>query len=68
MPMAYEQVNGGVIIERESASLSWSVPTCSTVASSTVERIARESLEKHCVTLRAERAVATPHRQRPPAK
>jgi putative flippase GtrA len=51
----YEQVNGGVIIECESASLSRSVPTLlRPFVSSTVERIARESLQKTLVSLRAE--------------
>jgi hypothetical protein len=51
----YEQINGGVIIECESASLSRSVPALlRPFVSGTVERIARESLQKTLVSLRAE--------------
>ena len=51
----YEQVNGGVLIECESASLSRSVPLLlRPFVTGTVERIARESLQKTLVSLRTE--------------
>jgi putative flippase GtrA len=51
----FEQVNGGVVIECESVSLSRDVPTLlRPFVSGTVERIARESLEKTLINLRAE--------------
>jgi putative flippase GtrA len=61
----YEQVNGGVLIECESASLSRGVPLLlRPFVTGTVERIARESLQKTLVSLRAElvrsRPVAAP--------
>jgi putative flippase GtrA len=57
----YEQVNGGVLIECESASLSRSVPVLlRPFVMGTVERIARESLQKTLVSLRAELARARP--------
>lgn len=50
----YEQVDGGVLIECESVSLSRSIPlVLRPFVTSTVDRIARESLEK---TLRSVRA------------
>ena len=65
----YEQVDGGVIIECESVSLSRGVPVLlRPFVMGTVERIARESLEKTLVSLRAElarsRPVAAAERQR----
>jgi putative flippase GtrA len=51
----YEQANGGVFIECESASLSRGVPILlRPFVMGTVERIARESLQKTLVSLRAE--------------
>jgi putative flippase GtrA len=51
----YEQVDGGVLIECESASLSRGVPLLlRPFVTGTVERIARESLQKTLVSLRAE--------------
>ena len=53
----YEQVKGGVLIECESVSLSRGVPILlRPFVTGTVERIARESLEKTLVSLRAELA------------
>ena len=65
----YEQVDGGVIIECESVSLSRGVPVLlRPFVMGTVERIARESLEKTLISLRAElarsRPVAAAERQR----
>jgi putative flippase GtrA len=49
----YEETDGGVLIECESVSLSRSVPTLlRPFVTGTVERIARESLEKTLVSLR----------------
>jgi putative flippase GtrA len=49
----YEQVDGGVLIECESVSLSRSIPfVVRPLLTGTVERIARESLEKTLRTLR----------------
>jgi putative flippase GtrA len=51
----YEQVDGGVLIECESVSLSRSVPVLlRPFVSGTVERIARESLQKTLTSLRTE--------------
>lgn len=51
----YEQVNGGVLIECESVSLSRSVPALlRPFVTGTVERIARDSLQKTLVSLRTE--------------
>jgi putative flippase GtrA len=51
----YEQVKDGVVIECESVSLSRGVPLLlRPFVTGTVERIARESLEKTLVSLRAE--------------
>ena len=51
----YEQVNGGVLIECESVSLSRSVPALlRPFVTGTVERIARDSLQKTLVSLRKE--------------
>lgn len=51
----YEQVDGGVLIECESVSLSRSVPMLlKPFVTGTVERIARESLQKTLTSLRAE--------------
>jgi putative flippase GtrA len=51
----YEQVNGGVLIECESVSLSRSVPVLlRPFVTGTVERIARDSLQKTLVSLRKE--------------
>ena len=51
----YEQVNGGVLIECESVSLSRSVPVLlRPFVTGTVERIARDSLQKTLVSLRTE--------------
>ena len=51
----YEQVDGGVLIECESVSLSRSVPMLlKPFVSGTVERIARESLQKTLTSLRTE--------------
>jgi putative flippase GtrA len=64
----FEQTNGGVLIECESVSLSRSVPALlRPFISGTVERIARESLEKTLVSLRAElkKAVPAGAKQRP---
>ncbi len=53
----YEQVDGGVLVECESVSLSRSIPlVLRPFVTSTVDRIARESLEK---TLRSVRAFLT---------
>jgi putative flippase GtrA len=50
----FEQVNGGVVIECESVSLSRSVPALlRPFVSGTVERIARDSLQRTLVNLRA---------------
>ncbi len=55
----YEQINGGVLIECESASLSRSVPLLlRPFVMGTVERIARESLQKTMVSLRTDLARA----------
>lgn len=55
----YEQVNGGVVIECESVSLSRGVPVLfRPFVMGTVERIARESLQKTLVSLRTELARA----------
>jgi putative flippase GtrA len=57
----YEQVNGGVLIECESVSLSRDVPWgLGWLVNSKVEGIARESLEKTLVSLRAELAKSRP--------
>jgi putative flippase GtrA len=57
----YEQVNGGVLIECESVSLSRDVPLLlRPFVTGTVERIARESLEKTLVSLRTELAKSRP--------
>ena len=64
----FEQTNGGVLIECESVSLSRSVPAVlRPFISGTVERIARESLQKTLVSLRAElkKALPAPPKQRP---
>lgn len=54
----YEQVDGGVLIECESVSLSRSIPVVlRPFVTSTVDRIARESLDK---TLRSVRSFLTP--------
>jgi putative flippase GtrA len=51
----YEQVDGGVLIECESVSLSRDVPALVRVlVNRTIEGIARESLERTLVSLRAE--------------
>jgi hypothetical protein len=51
----YEQVDGGVLIECESVSLSRGVPLLlRPFVTGTVERIARESLQKTLVSLRKE--------------
>jgi putative flippase GtrA len=51
----FEQVDGGVLIECESVSLSRSVPMLlRPFVSGTVERIARESLQKTLTSLRTE--------------
>jgi len=51
----FEQIAGGVLIECESVSLSRGVPLLlRPFVSGTVERIARESLQKTLVSLRAE--------------
>jgi putative flippase GtrA len=51
----YEQVKGGVLIECESVSLSRGVPVLlRPFVTGTVERIARESLQKTLVSLRTE--------------
>jgi hypothetical protein len=51
----YQQVDGGVIVECESASLSRGVPMLlRPFVTGTVERIARESLQKTLESLRAE--------------
>ncbi len=51
----YEQTDGGVVIECESVSLSRSVPVLlRPFVTATVERIARESLEKTLTTLKKE--------------
>jgi putative flippase GtrA len=53
----FEQVNGGVVIECESVSLSRGVPSLlRPFVTGTVERIARESLEKTLVNMRTELA------------
>ena len=57
----YEQVKGGVLIECESVSLSRGVPVLlRPFVTGTVERIARESLEKTLVSLRTELVKARP--------
>jgi hypothetical protein len=57
----YEQVDKGVLIECESASLSRGVPFgLAWLVNSKVEGIARESLEKTLVSLRAELARLRP--------
>ena len=57
----FEQAGGGVLIECESVSLSRSVPALlRPFVTGTVERIARESLEKTLVGLRAELKRALP--------
>ena len=57
----YEQVKGGVVIECESVSLSRDVPWgLGWLVNSKVEGIARESLEKTLVSLRAELAKSRP--------
>jgi putative flippase GtrA len=57
----FEQANGGVLIECESVSLSRSVPALlRPFVTGTVERIARESLQKTLVSLRAELKKALP--------
>jgi putative flippase GtrA len=57
----FEQTNGGVLIECESVSLSRSVPALlRPFVTGTVERIARESLQKTLVSLRAELKKALP--------
>jgi putative flippase GtrA len=64
----FEQTNGGVLIECESVSLSRSVPALlRPFVTRTVERIARESLQKTLVSLRAElkRALPAAPRQSP---
>ena len=51
----FEQVNGGVLIECESVSLSRGVPSLlRPFVSGTVERIARESLAETLVSLKKE--------------
>jgi putative flippase GtrA len=51
----FEQVDGGVLVECESVSLSRSVPVLlRPFVSGTVERIARESLQKTLTSLRTE--------------
>jgi putative flippase GtrA len=57
----FEQTNGGVLIECESVSLSRSVPALlRPFVTGTVERIARESLQKTLVSMRAELKRALP--------
>ncbi len=57
----YEQVKGGVLIECESVSLSRGVPVLlRPFVTGTVERIARESLQKTLVSLRTELAKSRP--------
>ena len=57
----YEQVKGGVLIECESVSLSRDVPVLlRPFVTGTVERIARESLQKTLVSLRTELARSRP--------
>ena len=57
----YEQVKGGVLIECESVSLSRGVPVLlRPFVTGTVERIARESLDKTLVSLRTELAKSRP--------
>jgi putative flippase GtrA len=57
----YEQVKGGVLIECESVSLSRDVPVLlRPFVTGTVERIARESLDKTLVSLRTELAKSRP--------
>jgi hypothetical protein len=57
----YEQVNGGVLIECESVSLSRDVPWgFAWLVNPKVHGIARESLEKTLVSLRAELAKSRP--------
>lgn len=59
----YEQVDGGVLIECESVSLSRDVPALVRVlVNRTIEGIARESLERTLVSLRAELTRALPAR------
>jgi putative flippase GtrA len=63
----YEQVKGGVLIECESVSLSRGVPILlRPFVTGTVERIARESLEKTLVSLRTELAKSRPVAARHP--
>jgi putative flippase GtrA len=58
----FEQTDGGVLIECESVSLSRSVPiVLRPFVSGTVERIARESLQKTLTSLKAELAKALGH-------
>ncbi len=58
----FEQTNGGVLIECESVTLSRSVPTLlRPFVSGTVERIARESLQKTLTSLKAELTKAVAH-------
>lgn len=63
----FEETNGGVLIECESVSLSRSVPALlRPFVTGTVERIARESLEKTLVSLRTElKKAVPPARQKP---
>jgi hypothetical protein len=57
----YEQVKGGVLIECESVSLSRGVPVLlRPFVTGTVERIARESLQKTLVSLRTELGKSRP--------
>ena len=57
----YEQVKGGVLIECESVSLSRGVPVLlRPFVTGTVERIARESLQKTLVSLRTELVKSRP--------
>jgi putative flippase GtrA len=57
----YEQVDGGVLIECESVSLSRDVPALVRVlVNRTIEGIARESLERTLVSLRGELTRALP--------
>ena len=57
----YEQVDGGVLIECESVSLSRDVPAIVRVlVNRTIDGIARESLERTLVSLRAELTRAVP--------
>jgi putative flippase GtrA len=57
----YEQIDGGVLIECESVSLSRSVPMLlRPFVSGIVERIARESLQKTLMSLKRDLTRATP--------